>query len=510
MPHLNFVLPVPSHFLSCAVTASILTTALFLGWTTLRKEARKLLESSPSSSGIYLFWLAFYSGTVAVLASLLTHRFGTGLSPAAYFLTTILLTLTAAATWCLAAMPGRFWWNWLSTNPQVLPTAAVAGALTYFGGHHLTSLVVTNSQQLILPLQRLTLRLVAILLGVVSNNVVFEPETFLIGTGSFSVLVDIQCAGWEGIGLFVTLFSIYVWFYRRDLRFPQVLMLLPVGALIVWLCNALRIFLLVLIGSFWPFIAIEGFHSVAGWLFFDGITLALVAVSRHLQLFTNTPASGDAAAPTTSPNVAAPYLAPLMIIIATSMITRVFFDGFDLLYPLRLVFGGAALWFYRSRLPLRWNVSWPAVALGFLAFAVWLALPQGDPNIATDATLKVSLDRLPLWGRAVWISCRAFTAIAVIPVAEEVAFRGYLLRKLVSSDFEKVPLGYFTWFSFLVCSVLFGSLHARWLAGCVAGMIFAVAIYRRGLLFDAVVSHGIANGLLTVYVLATHQWSLWT
>jgi len=49
----------------------------------------------------------------------------------------------------------------------------------------------------------------------------------------------------------------------------------------------------------------------------------------------------------------------------------------------------------------------------------------------------------------------------VVPIAEELAFRGYLIRKLVSADFEKVALGHFTWVSFLGSSILFGSLHAQ-------------------------------------------------
>ena len=109
-----------------------------------------------------------------------------------------------------------------------------------------------------------------------------------------------------------------------------------------------------------------------------------------------------------------------------------------------------------------------------------------------------------------WILSRAFGAIVVIPIAEELAFRGYLLRKLIRSDFETVAYGRFTWVSFLGSSVIFGLLHTNWLAGCLAGMIFAVAVYRRGLLSDAIVSHGVANAMLAIYVLATHEWFLWS
>jgi len=47
------------------------------------------------------------------------------------------------------------------------------------------------------------------------------------------------------------------------------------------------------------------------------------------------------------------------------------------------------------------------------------------------------------------------------------------------------------------------------LAGMIAGMIFAIAMYRRGALMDAVIAHSTANAMLAVYVIATRHWSLW-
>ena len=505
--HFTFSLPLPSHFLLCGITFSILTTALFLGWKTLRSEARKLLEGSFSDSYTWLLWLLTYVGCVAALAFLLGHTIET-FNPLPFLLIAAVLICAAAVSWCLATMPAPFWGDWLSSDPWVLPGAAFAGALTYLAGHHLTYLVVTRFDDLVEPLQRSTLWLVAILLRLFVKDIVFEPQKYIIGTQQFSVFVDTPCAGWEGIGLFLTFFSIFLLFYRRNYRFPQVLILLPIGALIVWLSNAIRLVLLVIIGSFWPWVAIEGFHSVAGWLFFDAVTVVLVAISRQLTLFSKTAPLGGIRE-ITAPNSAAPYLVPLMTIIAISMVTRVFFIGFDAVYPVRLLITAAVLWFYRDRILLSWKPSWTAVLLGLLGFGVWLALPLGDQSASTDAAFSLGLYGLPHWGQLLWVSSRALGAIVVIPVAEELAFRGYLLRKLIRSDFESVPIGCFTWFSFLTCSILFGTLHARWLAGILAGMIFAVAVYRRGLLSDAIVSHSITNGLLAAYVVTTHQWYLW-
>jgi len=63
--------------------------------------------------------------------------------------------------------------------------------------------------------------------------------------------------------------------------------------------------------------------------------------------------------------------------------------------------------------------------------------------------------------------------------------------------------------SFLVSSVAFGALHGRWLAGILAGMIYAAAQYRRGEISDAIVAHMVTNALLAAYVLIFGHWAFW-
>ncbi|MGA2738457.1 MAG: CPBP family glutamic-type intramembrane protease [Bryobacteraceae bacterium] len=45
-----------------------------------------------------------------------------------------------------------------------------------------------------------------------------------------------------------------------------------------------------------------------------------------------------------------------------------------------------------------------------------------------------------------------------VPIPEELAFRGFLLRRLMAEDFESIPLGRVTWPALLVPSVAFGAL----------------------------------------------------
>jgi CAAX prenyl protease-like protein len=100
-------------------------------------------------------------------------------------------------------------------------------------------------------------------------------------------------------------------------------------------------------------------------------------------------------------------------------------------------------------------------------------------------------------------------SVLTVPIAEELAFRGYVLPKLVAHNFETVRPGQFTWVACLVSSVLFGVLHGRWLAGTLAGIGYTLALRQRGQLADAVVAHMTTNALIAAYVLSQGAWSLW-
>ena len=84
-----------------------------------------------------------------------------------------------------------------------------------------------------------------------------------------------------------------------------------------------------------------------------------------------------------------------------------------------------------------------------------------------------------------------------------------VLRKLIASDFEQVSPRQFTLLSFVGSSVLFGLLHQSWIAGTLAGAAFALAMYYRGRLSDAIVAHVTANALIAASVFTFGWWGFW-
>lgn len=356
------------------------------------------------------------------------------------------------------------------------------------------------------PMSRLTLEVVAFGLGLTGHGVISIPEELIVGTPTYHVFIDRQCSGYEGIGLITVLLGFYLFYFRKSLRFPNALLLLPIGVALVWVANSLRIAALIGVGTWLsPEIAEGGFHSAAGWLLFCIITLGLVAVSTQSRWFALDEAHKKGSLRT--PEGA--YLLPLLFLIATGLVSALFSTDFDYLYPLRLASPLIPLWLFRSYYKgLRWSWSWTPIGFGLLVFVLWVALePAPDPQKAN--TIPNALAEMPEAAAAFWVIARVLGSVIVVPIAEELAFRGYLLRRLIDSDFTAVSPKHFTAASFLLSSVAFGALHGRWLAGILAGMIYAAAQYRRGEISDAIVAHAVTNGLLAAYVVIFGHWAFW-
>lgn len=416
---------------------------------------------------------------------------GGGLAAAAWVLAAVAMLVTAG----MAAfprdaipVPGR-------QAAAALLLAALVGSIAWRLGQ-----ITEDWWQ---PLSRSTLWLVQVLLGLFTRDPLVVPASFLVGTRSFQVTIAPKCSGYEGIGLITVFLAAYFWAFRRLLRFPHAFLLLPLGMLAMWLANGARIAALVGIGTLIsPELAVGGFHANSGSLLLCGVALGIAWAARRSPFFTLMDAPRAA---TTNPTAA--YLAPLVVGVAASMTTgAVARDAFDPLYGVRVVAVLATLWAYRRHYPRWQGWSWSALGVGVGVFALWMAL---EPAPTTPSPLGQALATAPAGGAAAWLALRVIGAVVTVPLAEELAFRGYLGRRLVARGFEQVPLERFSWLGFLASSLAFGALHQRFVAGTLAGMLYAAAVYRRGALSDAVVAHATTNALLAAYVLATGSWSLW-
>jgi exosortase E/protease (VPEID-CTERM system) len=379
------------------------------------------------------------------------------------------------------------------------------------------------------PATDVTFSLVKGLLRLFLSNVVADRSTMTIGSPRFAVQILPWCAGFEGTALMLVFSVAWLGYFRREFRFPRALLLIPAGMLVIWLSNALRITALILIGvAGAPNVAAGGFHSQAGWIAFNCVALSFAVLTRHMPWFASDRFASDRfsserfasakvdgsrmpiALAMVGHNPTAAYLTPFLAILAAAMISRAASGGFEWLYPLRFVAAAAVLWFFRSTYPeLNWRFGGFSVMAGIGVFGLWLGL-DFMTHASQASALGDHLASLSTPARVAWLVFRTAAAVITVPIAEELAFRGFLIRRLSSADFDSLSPRHYTYLAVFVSSLAFGLLHGdRWLAGTLAGLIYAFAYLRRGRIGDAVIAHATTNALLAVWVLAGSRWYLW-
>src|SRR2546430_829537 len=166
------------------------------------------------------------------------------------------------------------------------------------------------------------------------------------------------------------------------------------------------------------------------------------------------------------------------------------------IYPAQTLLCAALLWrfwaCYRFAFPKKVGF---VLAIAVLVLGVWIS-PQElfgaprryggfDPGAfgGSGAPLATTL------------ALRFARLVIVVPLVEEVFWRGFLLRYLIDEDFEKVPHGAFSWFSFCAVTICFGLAHwgPDFVPALIAGALFNAVMYRTRSLSSCVVAHATTN-----------------
>jgi hypothetical protein len=181
-------------------------------------------------------------------------------------------------------------------------------------------------------------------------------------------------------------------------------------------------------------------------------------------------------------------------------------------YPLQTILCGALVaWFWREyhlRFP---RGAWFAIAAGVAVFVLWIA-PQQFLGFSarTDGFNPEVFAANPTayWATVVF---RFLRLVVVVPLVEEIVWRGFLLRYFIREDFDQVPFGTFSWQSFGIVTVAFTAAHSMsdWPAALLTGAIYNAVAYRTKNLSACVLTHAITNLLLGLWIMNTKQWGFW-
>jgi len=181
-------------------------------------------------------------------------------------------------------------------------------------------------------------------------------------------------------------------------------------------------------------------------------------------------------------------------------------------YPLQTICCAAVLFWFRSEYDFA-RVAGLAVALGVgvVVFVLWIS-PQAFFG-STPRTDGFNPDTFAANPPAYWCTVifRFLRLAVVVPLVEEIFWRGFLLRYFIDEKFTAVPLGKFSWLSFAVVTIGFMLVHspADWPAAFVTGVLYNCVAYWTKSLLACVLAHATTNLLLGLWIMQSKQWGFW-
>ncbi len=210
-----------------------------------------------------------------------------------------------------------------------------------------------------------------------------------------------------------------------------------------------------------------------------------------------------------------PYVLPFVLFLLLTEPARFFPSLVPLLYISKTILVGGLLWFWRDRYKDDFSVAlslgeWLfAIGCGLLVLVIWIAPEQYFYKLGDGAGFNPYILANSQAGAIGLLAIRLIGASVVVPIMEELFWRSFLMRYLVTHDFRAVPVGTFTWLSFLAVAILFGLEHDRILVGIIAGLLYGLLLIRQKNLKGVIVAHGVTNLGLGIYVVSTGNWTFW-
>lgn len=183
-------------------------------------------------------------------------------------------------------------------------------------------------------------------------------------------------------------------------------------------------------------------------------------------------------------------------------------------YPLQTIVCAGWLWHVRHDIP--WDWAWRpcllGAAAGLLGISLWLIpyfagwVPQEggfDPGRILGEGTAATLAEYAL---------RFARAVLIVPLAEELFWRGFLMRWCINRDFpQQVPLGKHSWTAYLTTTLLFMLAHnpADYAGALLYGTLAYLLTVRTGRLTPAITMHAAANLIMGICAIRFNLPQLW-
>ena len=213
-----------------------------------------------------------------------------------------------------------------------------------------------------------------------------------------------------------------------------------------------------------------------------------------------------------------PYAAPFaLFLLLTRLEGHVPPAAFPLFYAVRIALVGWLVIALRGYFPEArpGGGGWAAAtAVGVVLGVSWVWIDMHTPHFpklfGTRTGFNPNREIATSAGIVFFLFVRFLGLVVVVPIVEELFYRGFLLRFVTDTDdFRRVPVGTFSALALGVNVVLFALSHPEWLAAAIFALAECLLLRGTRNLFACILAHGVTNLLLGVCILYTRQWQYW-
>ncbi|MEM9446381.1 MAG: CAAX prenyl protease-related protein [Verrucomicrobiota bacterium] len=208
-----------------------------------------------------------------------------------------------------------------------------------------------------------------------------------------------------------------------------------------------------------------------------------------------------------------PFAAPFALWMLFMILDGIHEHAVYATYPIKtLVVGLLILYCWKKYPSMKFKAPLQSIGIGIIGFIIWVGLFDYLPSYGIDQetsgfkpyeTFEETQIALGL------IVFRMLGAVLVVPIMEEVLWRGFVQRFIIKEDFEAVPLGQYTHASFWITTGLFVAAHVEVGVAFIVGALFGWWFIRTKTLGDVILAHAITNLALGIYVLYSQNWYFW-
>ncbi len=240
-----------------------------------------------------------------------------------------------------------------------------------------------------------------------------------------------------------------------------------------------------------------------------------------------------------------PFVAPLLLYMLMLMLESDEDGSKYYMYPVKAIVVGALIVWVWKRLPkIEIKAFWLSFAVGVVGIVQWIALEPylvwGEDKYEGGYNPYLYAEEYG-YGMTVVVALlfmRVFGAAVVVPIAEEIFWRGFLMRFLINPNKDKIkppkdklntlawldydldrftydhwsknPLGQYRPVSFWFTTCAFCMVHGQyWTVAFIYGVLVGWLFCKTKSLGDAIFAHAVSNLILGLYVIYTGYYWFW-